>query len=89
MKKQLNLINISLKNYNEDSNIECFLEIDIQYHDNIHNPHNDLLFLPERMKIEKVEKFAANLHDKNEDCVINIKNLTQVLNHRLIMKMNH
>ena len=26
--------------------------------------HNDLPFLPERMKIEKVEKLATNLHDK-------------------------
>ena len=26
--------------------------------------HNDLTFLPERMKFEKVEKFVANLHDK-------------------------
>ena len=26
--------------------------------------HNDLPFLPERMKIEKVEKLVANLHHK-------------------------
>ena len=65
-----------LKNYDEDGDIEYFLEVDTQYHDNIHNLHNNLLFLPERMNIEKVEKFVANLHDKNKDCAINIKNLT-------------
>ena len=32
------------------------------------------------MKIEKVEKVAANLHDKTE-YVIHIKNLKQALNH--------
>ena len=36
------------------------------------NYHNDLPFLPERMKIEKVEKLVTNLHDKTE-CVIHIK----------------
>ena len=28
--------------------------------------HNDLPFLPERIKTEKVQKLAANLHDKTE-----------------------
>ena len=40
----------------------------------IHELHNDLQFLPERMKIEKVKKLVANLHDKNE-YVIHITNL--------------
>ena len=35
---------------------------------------NDLPFLPERIKKEKVEKLLANLHDKNED-VIHIRYL--------------
>ena len=40
-------------------------------------------FFPERMKIEKVEKAAANLLDKTE-YVIHIRNLKQVLNHELV-----
>ena len=36
-------------------------------------------FLLERMKIEVVEKLAANLHDKSE-YVIHIRNLKQALN---------
>ena len=36
----------------------------------------NLPFLPERMKIGKVQKLAANLHDKNE-YVIHIRNLKQ------------
>ena len=47
--------------------------------------HNDLSFLPERIKIEKVEKLAANLHDKTE-YVIHMKNLKQSLNHGSILR---
>ena len=36
--------------------------------------------LPDRMKIEKVQKFVANLLDKKE-CVTQIKNLKQALYH--------
>ena len=53
-----------IKNYNEGSNIEYFLEVDVEYLEKLHEPHNDLRFLPERMKIEKAEKLVANLHDK-------------------------
>ena len=40
------------------------------------------------MKIEKVEKLVANLHDKTE-YVIYIGNLKQALNHGLIFKKVH
>ena len=37
------------------------------------NLRKDLPFLPERMKIEKVEKFIANLHDKTEYVIHNLE----------------
>ena len=40
------------------------------------------------MKIEKVEKLAAKLHDKKEN-VIHISNLKQSLNHKLVLKKVH
>ena len=40
------------------------------------------------MKIEKVEKRVANLHDKNEN-VIHIRNLKQASNRRLVLKEIH
>ena len=40
------------------------------------------------MKIEKVEKLVANLHDKTE-YVIHIRNLKQALSHRLVLKKVH
>ena len=35
-----------IKNYNEESDEEYFLEVNIQYSANIHDLHNDLLFSP-------------------------------------------
>ena len=69
-----------LKNYNEENDEGYFLEVDIQYPEKLHELHNDLPFIPERMKIERVEKLVANLHDKTE-YVIHISNLKQALNH--------
>ena len=45
-------------------------------------------FLPERMKIEKVEKLVATLHEKTE-YVIHIRNLKQALSHGLALKKAH
>ena len=53
------------------------------YLEKLHELPNDLLFLPERMKTEKVEKLVANLHDKTE-YVIHTRNLKQALNHGLV-----
>ena len=40
------------------------------------------------MKIEKVEKLVASLHNKTE-YIIHIRNLKQVLNHGLVLNMVH
>ena len=55
-----------IKNYNKESHQWHFLEVDVQYIQKLRELHNDLPFLPERMKTEKVEKLVANLHDKIE-----------------------
>ena len=55
-----------IKNYNEESDEGYFLEVNVQYLEKLHELHNDLPFLPEIMKIRKVEKLVANLHDKTE-----------------------
>ena len=74
-----------IKNYNEESDEGYFIEVDVRCTEILHELHNDLPFLPERTKIEKVEKVLANLHDKTE-YVINIRNLKQALNHGLVLK---
>ena len=65
---------ISLKNYNEESNEVYFVEVDVQYLEKLHELHNNLPFLPERIR-----RFVANLHDKTE-YIIDIINLKQTLN---------
>ena len=77
-----------IKNYDEDSDEGYFLEVDVQFPEKLHELYNDLPFLPERMKIEKVEKLVTNLHDKTE-YIIHTRNLKQALNHGLILKKVH
>ena len=38
-----------IKNYNEESDEGYFLEVDVQYLEKLHELHNDLPSLPERM----------------------------------------
>ena len=74
-----------IKNYNKENDEEYFLEIDVQYPEKLHEPHNDLPFLPERIKIEKLEKLVTNLHDKTE-YVIHTRNLKEALHSGLVLK---
>ena len=74
-----------MKNYNEESHEGYFLEVEVQQTEKLHELHNDLPFLPERMKTEKVERLVANSHDKTE-YVIYIRNLKQALNYGLVQK---
>ena len=76
------------KNYNEESYEGYFLEVDVQYSENLHELHNDLPLSNERRKIEKVEKLETNLRYKNE-YVIHIRNLKQALNHEIVLKKGH
>ena len=69
-----------IKNFNQKSKEEYFLEVDIQYPEKLHIVQKDLPFLPGRMKIEKVEKPVANLHTENK-YDIHIRNLKQALNY--------
>ena len=50
----------------------------------MHERHNDLLFLPERIKIKTVEKIVANLDHKIY--VVHIRNIKQALNHGLVLE---
>ena len=77
-----------IKSYREESDKVHFLKVNVQYTKKLHELHNDLPLLPERMKIEKVEKLVANLLDKTE-YLIHISNLKQVLNRGLVLKKVH
>ena len=64
------------------------LEVDVSYLRELHNPHNDLPFMCERMEINGVEKPVPNLMDK-KNYVIHIKALDQALQHRLRLDRIH
>ena len=72
-----------IKNYNEKSDEGYLLEVDTQYPEKLHELHDDLPFLPDKIKIEKFEKPEANLHDKSEYVTL-IRKLKQALNHGLV-----
>ena len=65
----------------------CILEVDLQYPEKLHDPHNDYPLCPERVMCKNnVEKLIPNLRDKKK-YVIHYKNLIQCL--RLGMKLTH
>ena len=77
-----------IKKYDEDCNKGYFLEVDIDYPKELFNFHKDLPFLPERKKVEKVEKLICSIEDKKK-YVIYIRALKQALNHGLKLKKVH
>ena len=76
-----------IKSYDENSVKGYILEVNIEYPKNLHDLHNDLQFLPERIKIKKCNKLVCNLYDKNN--AVNKRTLKQELNHGLILQKVH
>ena len=77
-----------IKNYDEDSDAEYFIEVDVEYLKELHTLHSDLPFLPKRMEVNKCKKLICKLYVE-ENYVDHIGSLTQVLNHGLILKKVH
>ena len=65
-----------------------FLEVDIEYPKQLWNKHKDLPFLPNREKVNEIEKLVTSIEDKKK-YVIHISTLTQALNHGLDLKKVH
>ena len=76
-----------IKEY-ENSDIGYFLEADIDYPKRLFNVHKDFPFLPERKKVEQVEKIICSTEDKKK-YVIHIRALKQALNYGLKLKKVH
>ena len=53
-----------IKKHDENSNTGYFLEVDADHSKILFNCHKDLPFLPERKKVEKVEKLICSIEDK-------------------------
>ena len=52
-----------IKSYNEKSNERYILKVNVQYHENLHEHHNELPCWPKMKKVDKVKKLVANLRD--------------------------
>ena len=55
-----------IKKYDENSYIRYFLQVDIDYPEELFNLHRDLPFLPERKKVNKLEKLISSIVDKEK-----------------------
>ena len=54
--------------------LSCFLEVDLEYPEDLHNLHNDYPLVPECVKIGNVEKLIPILNNKTNN-VVNDENL--------------
>ena len=54
--------------------LSCFLEVDLEYPEDLHNLHNDYPLAPERIKIRSVERLIPNLNNKT-NYVVHYENL--------------
>ena len=52
----------------------CILEVDLEYPEDLHDPHNEYPLAPERLEISKVEKLIPNFNN-NTSYVLHYKNL--------------
>ena len=64
------------------------IEVDVAYPRELHDYHNDLPFMCERMVINGVEKLVPNLYYKKK-YVIHIRALDQTLKHGLVLERIH
>ena len=62
--------------------------MDVKFPKRLHELHNDLPFLSDRMKIDKCNKLVCNLFNKKK-YITRINSLKQALNHGLKFKKIH
>ena len=54
--------------------VSCFLEVDLEYPEQLHDLQNDYLLAPKRIKIGNVEKLIPNMNN-NTNYVVHYENL--------------
>ena len=80
-------IDIMVKNSNKRG-VGYVLEVDVKYPRELHDLHNDLPFMCEKIRVNGVEKLVPNLHDIKK-YVIHVKALKQALDHGLVLERIH
>ena len=74
-----------IRNYDENSDWQGILEVDIEYPKTLWGHQKDLTFLAQKKKQGNVEKLITSIEDK-EKYEIHISALKQALNHGLKLK---
>ena len=74
-----------IKNYDEVGDTGYLFVVDVEYPKNLNKLRSDLLFLSERMKINKCNKLLCNLNDK-ENYPVHIVASKQALNQWIKIK---
>ena len=77
-----------IKSYIKESDIGYFLEVDVQYPEELHERQKNLSSFPERMKIENVEELLLDLHDNKIICYT-CKKFKTTLNFELFLQNMH
>ena len=77
-----------IKNCNENDTNSYIFEVDVEYPKRLHELHSDLLFLSERMEVNKCKKLVCNLFNKKKYAA-HINTLKQALNHGLKLEKIH
>ena len=73
---------------NSNCGVGYLLEVDVKYPRELHDLHNDLPFMCEKIRDSGAEKLVPNLHDKKK-YVIHVKALKQELDHGLVLERIH
>ena len=71
-----------------EKNHGYLLEVDVSYPKKLHDLHNDIPFMCNKMKVNGVEKLIPNLYNKRK-YIIHIRALKQALDHGLVLKKIH
>ena len=73
---------------NSNRGVGYVLEVDVKYPRELHDHHNDLPFMCEKIRVNGVEKLVPNLHDKKK-YVIHVKAFKLALDHGLVLERIH
>ena len=82
-----NIDEFDINSINEKSDTGYFLEVDLEYPDELHELHNDYPLAPEKLAVssDMLSKYCKNIADKYETEVVDVKKL--ILN--LVNKTNY
>ena len=74
--------------FSNENKYGYLLEVDVSYPKELHDLHNHIPFMCNKMKVNGVEKLIPNLYDKRK-YIVHIRALKQAIDHGLLLKKIH